>query len=68
MMPTPDLSYLAAIHGSQLDEMLVRRDYICPECGLANDYHVASCGILALLVTRRKMVPVVRTNNGKEFK
>ena len=53
-----NLSYLASIHGPQLDEMLFRQDYICPECGLSKGYHVRTCGVLALLEARRRMVPM----------
>lgn len=64
MKPRPDLSYLASLHGPQLDDMLRGRDDVCPECGLVDDYHVPSCGVLALLETRRRMVPAV-TKEGK---
>lgn len=54
-----NLSYLASVHGRELDDMLAQRDFVCPECSLESDYHVQSCGVLALLEARRRMVPTV---------
>lgn len=57
---TMNLTHLAYLHGAELDEMLLRQDYICAECGLANANHRPRCGVLALLDARKRMVPMVR--------
>lgn len=54
-----DWSSLASVLSSELDDMLVRRDYICVCCGLSNDVHYLHCPMTALLKARRDMVPMI---------
>ena len=54
-----NLTHLACLHGGELDEMLIKRDYICAECGLADANHRPQCGVSALLEARKRMVPMV---------
>jgi hypothetical protein len=57
-----DYSYLASLHGEELDDMILRKDYVCAACGLTKDWHVKGCAIGKLLETRARMVPVVIVN------
>jgi len=54
-----DYSVLASAHGEELDDMLVRRDYICGACGYSKDWHPRYCIVQKLLATRIRMVPMI---------
>jgi hypothetical protein len=54
-----DIWLLASIRGEELDDMLLRRDFICGTCGLSKDQHTKSCVVQKLLYTRIRMVPTI---------
>ena len=54
-----DYSILASVHGAELDDMLMRQDYICGACGYSKDLHPSYCIVQRLLYTRIRMVPMV---------
>jgi len=59
MKETLDYSILASIHGAELDDMILRKDFICGGCGLTKDYHTESCVVRKLLEARIRMVPMI---------
>ena len=54
-----DVWPLVSLLGDELDDMLLKRDFVCGGCGLSNDQHYPNCEVCRLLYMRQRMVPMV---------
>lgn len=50
---------IANICGEELDDMIMRQDYICGKCNLSNGVHYSACIVGKLISMRKVMVPMV---------
>ena len=54
-----DVWTLISLFGNELDDMLLKKDFVCGGCGLSNDQHYPNCEVCRLLGMRQRMVPMV---------
>ena len=48
-----DMWPLVSLLGYELDNMLLKKDFVCGGCGLSNDQHYPNCEICRLLYMRQ---------------